>query len=87
MCVCEADGRGVERSRDLDSVTNMKVRLSEEWRKVMIVRREMRAFDTCNFSIVHYVCVCVLVVVLLKTEGGPVRYFSWCHYPHFLMHN
>ena len=46
MCVCEDDGRGVERSRDLDSVTNVKVRLSEEWRKAVIVRRETRAFDT-----------------------------------------
>jgi hypothetical protein len=47
--VCEGDGRGVERSRDLDSVTNVKVRLFEEWRKAVVVRREMRAFDTCNF--------------------------------------
>ena len=46
VCVCEDDGRGVERSRDLDSVTNVKVRLSEEWRKAVIVRRETRAFDT-----------------------------------------
>ena len=43
MCVCEDDGRGVERSRDL---TNVKVRLSKEWRKAMVVRRETRAFDT-----------------------------------------
>ncbi len=48
-CVCDGDGRGVERSRDLDSVTNVKVRLFEEWRKAVVVRREMRAFDTCNF--------------------------------------
>ena len=40
VCVCEADRRGMERSRDLDSVTIVKVRLSEEWRKAMTVRRE-----------------------------------------------
>lgn len=51
----------------------MKVRLSEEWRKAVIVRRDTKAFDTCNFSIMHYVCVCSSCIVLLKSEGGPVR--------------
>ena len=59
VCVCEDDGRGVKRSRDLDSVTNVKVRLSEEWRKAVVVRRETRAFDTMQLLILHYVCVCL----------------------------